>query len=110
MSFYTCSKIRSRMTKCGPNHTTTCTCRFEADVPWTSTAVWEEAYREDPRTRHIYEIAIRRPTARHQLRDAKLSFDDGKFFYPSTVHCGHVPRVGVLRPFGSNSNHGIDQT
>ena len=34
MHLYTCSKIRSRMMKCGPSHTTTCTCRFEADVPW----------------------------------------------------------------------------
>ena len=33
----------------------------------TSTAVWAAAYREDLRTRHIYEIAVRSPTARHQL-------------------------------------------
>ena len=43
------------------------------------------AYREDRRTRHIYEIAVRSPTARHQLRDAKLFFDDGKFFHLSTA-------------------------
>ena len=42
-------------------------------------------YREDPRTRHIYEIAVRSPTARHQLQDAKLSLDDGKFFHLSTM-------------------------
>ena len=51
----------------------------------TSTAVWAAAYREDPRTRHIYEVAVRSPAARHQLRDAKLSFDDGKFFHLSTM-------------------------
>ena len=33
MSFYMCSKIDSRLTKCGPSHTTTFPCRFEADVP-----------------------------------------------------------------------------
>ena len=46
----------------------------------TSAAVWAAAYREDPRTRHIYEMAVRSPAARHQLRDAKLSLDDGRFF------------------------------
>ena len=51
----------------------------------TSTAVWATAYREDPRTKHIYEVAIRSPAARHQLRDAKLSFDDGKFFHLSMM-------------------------
>ena len=51
----------------------------------TSIAVWAAAYREDPRTKHIYEVAIRSPAARHQLRDAKLSFDDGKFFHLSTM-------------------------
>ena len=51
----------------------------------TSTAVWAAAYREDPRTRHIYEVAVRDPAARHQLRNAKLSFDDGKFFHLSTM-------------------------
>ena len=51
----------------------------------TSTAVWAAAYREDPRTRHIYEVAVRSPAAQHQLRDAKLSFDDGTFFYLSTM-------------------------
>ena len=51
----------------------------------TSTAVWAAAYREDPRTRHIYEVVVRSPTARHQLWDAKLSFDDGKFFHLSTM-------------------------
>ena len=51
----------------------------------SSTAVWAAAYREDPRTKHIYEIAGRSPTARHQLGDAKLSFDDGKFFHLSTM-------------------------
>ena len=52
---------------------------------WTSTAVWAAAYRQDPHTRHIYKIAVRSPTAQHQLRDAKLSFDDGKFFPLSTM-------------------------
>ena len=51
----------------------------------TSTAVWAAAYREDPRTQHIYEVAIQSPAARHQLRDAKLSFDGGKFFHLSTM-------------------------
>ena len=51
----------------------------------TSTAVWAAAYREDARTKHIYEVAVRSPTAEHQLRDAKLSFDDGKFFHLSTM-------------------------
>ena len=51
----------------------------------TSAAVWAAAYREDPRTRHIYEVAVRSPAARHQLRDAKLSFDGGKFFHLSTM-------------------------
>ena len=36
-------------------------------------------------TKHIYELAARSPTARHQLRDAKLSFDDGKIFHLSTM-------------------------
>ena len=47
----------------------------------TSTAVWAAACR----ARHIYEIAVQSPTAPLQLRDAKLSFDDGKFFHLSTV-------------------------
>ena len=47
--------------------------------------MWEAAYREDPHTKHIYGIAIRSPTARHSLRDTKLSFDDGKFFHLLTV-------------------------
>ena len=51
----------------------------------TSTAVWAAAYREDPRTKHIYEVAVQNPAARHQLRDAKLSFDDGKFYHLSTM-------------------------
>ena len=51
----------------------------------TSTAVWAAAYREDHRTRHIYEVAVRSPTARYQLWDAKLSFDDGKLFHLSTM-------------------------
>ena len=51
----------------------------------TSTAVWAAAYREDPRTKHIYEVAVRSPAARHQLRDAQLSFDDGKFFHLLTM-------------------------
>ena len=29
----------------------------------TSTAVWAAAYREDPRTKHIYEVAVRSPAA-----------------------------------------------
>ena len=51
----------------------------------TSTAVWAAAYQEDQRTRHIYEVAVRSPMARLQIRDPKLSFDDGKFFHLSTV-------------------------
>ena len=51
----------------------------------TSTAVGAAAYREDPRTKHIYEVAVPSPAARHQLCDAKLSFDDGKFFHLSTM-------------------------
>ena len=51
----------------------------------TSTAVWAAAYRADPRTIQIYEIAVRSLAARHQLRDAKLSFDDGKFFHLFTM-------------------------
>ena len=43
------------------------------------------AHREDPRTRHINEVAVGSPTARHQLRDAKLSFIDGNFFHLSTM-------------------------
>ena len=46
----------------------------------TSTAVWAAAYLKDPRTRHIYEVAVQSPTARQQVWDAKLFFDDGKFF------------------------------
>ena len=62
----------------------------------TSTAVWAAAYREDPRTRRIYEVAVPSQTARHQLGDAKLSFDDGKFFHLSTI-CKRVlvPRTLV---------------
>ena len=51
----------------------------------TSTAVWAAAYREDPRTKHIYEVAIRSPAARHHFCDAKLSFDDAKLFRLSTM-------------------------
>ena len=47
--------------------------------------MWAAAYREDPRTRQIYEVAVRSPAARHQLRDAKLCFDDGKFCHLSTM-------------------------
>ena len=62
----------------------------------TRTAVWAAACREDPRTRHIYEVAVRSPMARHQLWDAKLSFDDGKFFHSSTMgKCVLVPRTLV---------------
>ena len=57
----------------------------------TSTAVWAAAYREDSRTKHIYEVAVRSPAARHQLRDAKLSFNDGKFLHLSTM--GKLVRV-----------------
>ena len=58
----------------------------------TSTAVWAAAYREDRRTKHIYEVAVQSPVARHQLRDAKLSFDDGKFFHLWTMgKCVLVP-------------------
>ena len=31
----------------------------------TSTAVWAAAYREDPCTKHIYEVVVRSPAARH---------------------------------------------
>ena len=51
----------------------------------TSTAVWAAAYREDPQTKHIYEVAVRSPAARHPLCDGKLSFDDGKFLHSSTM-------------------------
>ena len=81
-----------------------------------STALWAAAYRD------IYERAVQRPVARHQLGDAKLSFDDGKFFHLSHngqacacssnaryLDCGHVIRVRVLRPLGSTLNHGVDQ-
>ena len=51
----------------------------------TSTAVRAAAYREDPRTKHIYEVTVRSPASRQQLRDAKLSFNDGKFFHLSTM-------------------------
>ena len=51
----------------------------------TSTAVWAPAHREDTPTKHIYEVPIRSPVARHQLRDAKLSFVDGKFLHLSTL-------------------------
>ena len=63
----------------------------------TSTAVWAAAYPEDPRTKHIYELAVQNPAARHQLRDAKLSFDDGKFFHLSTLGSRVlVPRTLVI--------------
>ena len=39
----------------------------------------------DPRTKHIYEVAVRSPAAGHQLQDAKLSFDDSKFSHLSTM-------------------------
>ena len=35
--------------------------------------------------RHIHEVAVRSPAARHQLRDPKLSFDNGKFFHLSMM-------------------------
>ena len=58
--------------------------------------MWAAAYREDPRTRHIYDVAVRSPTARHQVRDAKLFFDDGRFFLLSTNgKCVLVPRTLV---------------
>ena len=47
--------------------------------------MWAAAYREDQRMRHIYEVAVRSPVARHQLCDAKLSFDNGKFFHLSIM-------------------------
>ena len=47
--------------------------------------MWAAAYTEDPHTRHIYEVAVLSPTARHQLEDAKLSFDDGTFLHLSTM-------------------------
>ena len=54
----------------------------------TSTAVLAAAHREDPRTRHIYEVAVRGPAERHLLRDATLSLNDGKFFHLSTMGKG----------------------
>ena len=51
----------------------------------TSSAVWATAYREGPRTEHIYEIAIQSSTARPQLLDAKLSFDECEFCHLSAV-------------------------
>ena len=51
----------------------------------TSTAVWAAAYRVDRRTRHIWRVSVRSPAAQYQLCDAKLSFDDGKFFHLSTM-------------------------
>ena len=47
--------------------------------------MWSAAYQEAPRTRHIYDIAVRSPTARHQLRNTKPSFDDGKFLHLLTM-------------------------
>ena len=77
---------------------------------FASTAVWAAAYREDPCTRHIYEIAVRSPTARHQLRDAKLSFDDDKFFHLLTVgKCVLVPRTlvtSVVAMYHGSEFHG----
>ena len=34
MRSYMCSRTRSHMMKCGPSHTTTCTCDSEADTLW----------------------------------------------------------------------------
>ena len=63
----------------------------------TSSAVWAEAYREDPHTKQIYKVAVRSPAARHQLRDTKLSFDDGNFLHLSTMCKGVlVPRTLVI--------------
>ena len=46
--------------------------------------------------RHIYEVAVRSPTALHQLRNAKLSFDNGKFFHLWTMYKRVlVPRTPV---------------
>ena len=62
----------------------------------TSTAVWAAAYQEDPNTKHIFEFAVRSPVARHHFRDAKFSFDDGKFFHSSTMgKCVLVPQTLV---------------
>ena len=55
------------------------------------------AYREDPRTSHIYEIALRSPTARHELPDAKLSFLDGKFFHLWTVGKSILVLVTIMK-------------
>ena len=52
----------------------------------TSPAVWAAAYQEGQRTRHIYQVTVRSSAARHQLRDAKLSFDDGKLFHLLMIH------------------------
>ena len=58
--------------------------------------MWALAYREDPCTRHIYEIAIRSATAQHQLRDVKLFFHDGKFLQLSRLgKCVLVPQTLV---------------
>ena len=59
--------------------------------------MWAAAYQEGPHTTHIYEVAIRSPTARNQLRDAKLSFDDGKFFHLLTMgKCVLLPRTLIM--------------
>ena len=65
---------------------------------FTSTAVWAAAYPEDPLKKHIYEVAVRSPAAQHQLRDAKLSFDDGKFLQLSIMG----KRVLVPRTLGTS--------
>ena len=58
--------------------------------------MWAAAYRENPRTTHIYKIAVRSPTARNQLPDAKLYIDDGKFFFLLTMgKCVVVPQTLV---------------
>ena len=36
---------------------------------FSGTAVWAAAYREDPRTRHIYEVAVRKPYGTTSVRD-----------------------------------------
>ena len=48
-------------------------------------AVWEATYQEDLSTKNIYEVAIRSSTTRHDLKDAKRAFDNGKFFHLSTM-------------------------
>ena len=76
----------------------------------TLTAVWAAAYREDPRTKHIYEVAVRDPATRHQPRDAKLSLDAGKSFHLSTmgkrVLVPRTPVTSIVAMYHESEFHG----